>query len=125
MKIAVLSIHTSSLFWFRMDMMKDFIKKGHSVIALGPESESIWNQKFNEYGIKAIIGIIIVINRYFIILFIIFILSFVNGFSIFFFDIKFNTSITANNKNTSCNSVDTISIKVYVIVSEEPIVLIV
>lgn len=51
MKIAVLSSHTSSLFWFRMDMMKDFIKKGHSVIALGPEPESIWNQKFNEYGI--------------------------------------------------------------------------
>lgn len=52
MKIAVLSSHTSSLFWFRMDMMKDFIQHGHSVIALGPEAESIWNSKFEENGIR-------------------------------------------------------------------------
>ena len=52
MKIAVLSSHTSSLFWFRMDMMKDFIKHGHSVIALGPESESNWKSKFEEEGIE-------------------------------------------------------------------------
>lgn len=52
MKIAVLSSHTSSLFWFRMDMMKDFIKHGHSVIALGPESESDWMSKFEENGIQ-------------------------------------------------------------------------
>lgn len=52
MKIAVLSSHTSSLFWFRMDMMKDFIKHGHSVIALGPELESNWKSKFDENGIQ-------------------------------------------------------------------------
>ncbi len=52
MKIAVLSSHTSSLFWFRMDMMKDFIKYGHSVIALGPESETNWKTKFEENGIR-------------------------------------------------------------------------
>lgn len=52
MKVAVLSSHTSSLFWFRMDMMKDFIERGHSVIALGPERESIWKNKFEVYGIK-------------------------------------------------------------------------
>lgn len=51
MKIAVLSSHTSSLFWFRMDMMKDFIKEGHSVIALGSEPEINWKKKFNEYNI--------------------------------------------------------------------------
>jgi glycosyltransferase involved in cell wall biosynthesis len=51
MKVAVLSSHTSSLFWFRMDMMKDFIKHGHSVIALGPEPESNWKSKFEENGI--------------------------------------------------------------------------
>lgn len=51
MKIAVLSSHTSSLFWFRMDMMKDFIKKGHSVIALGSEPEAEWKKKFEEYNI--------------------------------------------------------------------------
>lgn len=52
MKIAVLSSHTSSLFWFRMDMMKDFIKHGHSVTALGPEPESNWKGKFEENGIR-------------------------------------------------------------------------
>ncbi|MGD9677345.1 MAG: glycosyltransferase family 4 protein [Vulcanibacillus sp.] len=52
MKIAVLSSHTSSLFWFRMDMMKDFIKHGHTVIALGPEPESTWKSKFEDNGIK-------------------------------------------------------------------------
>lgn len=52
MKIAVLSSHTSSLFWFRMDMMKDFIKHGHSVIALGPEPEADWKPKFKENNIE-------------------------------------------------------------------------
>ncbi|MPM34184.1 N,N'-diacetylbacillosaminyl-diphospho-undecaprenol alpha-1,3-N-acetylgalactosaminyltransferase [bioreactor metagenome] len=52
MKIAVLSSHTSSLFWFRMDMMKDFIKHGHSVIALGPEPESDWKLTFRENDIE-------------------------------------------------------------------------
>ena len=51
MKIAVLSSHTSSLFWFRMDMMKDFIKNGHTVIALGSEPETEWKKKFKEYNI--------------------------------------------------------------------------
>jgi glycosyltransferase involved in cell wall biosynthesis len=51
MKIAVLSSHTPSLFWFRMDMMKDFIKNGHSVIAVGPEPETEWKEKFKEQNI--------------------------------------------------------------------------
>jgi glycosyltransferase involved in cell wall biosynthesis len=52
MKIAVLSSHTSSLFWFRMDMMKDFIKQGHKVIALGPEPKSEWELEFRENDIE-------------------------------------------------------------------------
>jgi glycosyltransferase involved in cell wall biosynthesis len=32
--------------------MKDFIKYGHTVIALGPEPESNWKCKFEEYGIR-------------------------------------------------------------------------
>ncbi len=52
MKIAVLSSHTPSLFWFRMDMMKEFIKHGHSVIALGPGNEEDWKTKFEENNIK-------------------------------------------------------------------------
>ncbi|MCJ8007988.1 glycosyltransferase family 4 protein [Lederbergia wuyishanensis] len=51
MKIVVLSSHTSSLYWFRMDMMKDFIKRGHSVIALGSEPEVDWKEKFNKHNI--------------------------------------------------------------------------
>jgi glycosyltransferase involved in cell wall biosynthesis len=51
MKIAVLSSHTSSLFWFRMDMMKEFINNGHTVIAFGSEPEEEWKKKFEEYKI--------------------------------------------------------------------------
>lgn len=51
MKIAVLSSHTSSLFWFRMDMMKDFIKQGHTVIALGPDPEANWKSEFEVEGV--------------------------------------------------------------------------
>ncbi|MBG9452124.1 glycosyltransferase [Cytobacillus firmus] len=51
MKIAVLSSHTTSLFWFRMDMMKDFIENGHTVIALGSEPEAEWKKKFEKYNI--------------------------------------------------------------------------
>jgi glycosyltransferase involved in cell wall biosynthesis len=34
-----------------MDMMKDFIKKGHTVIALGSEPETEWKKKFEEHNI--------------------------------------------------------------------------
>lgn len=51
MKIAVLSSHTQSLFWFRMDMMKEFINKGHKVIALGADPEADWKDKFRELNI--------------------------------------------------------------------------
>lgn len=52
MKIAVLSSHTTSLFWFRMDMMTEFVKKGHEVIALGSESEADWKSRFKKYDIE-------------------------------------------------------------------------
>jgi Glycosyltransferase len=51
MKIAVLSSHTPSLFWFRMDMMKEFINRGHTVIALGADSEANWKDQFKENNI--------------------------------------------------------------------------
>lgn len=50
-KIAVLSSHTPSLFWFRMDMMKEFQSLGYKVYALGNECEKDWKEKFEEYGI--------------------------------------------------------------------------
>ncbi|MBR3909082.1 MAG: glycosyltransferase family 4 protein [Clostridia bacterium] len=54
MKIAVLSSHTPSLFWFRMDMMLSFKALGHEVVAIGNEPELAWVEKFSENGIKYI-----------------------------------------------------------------------
>ncbi len=51
-KIAVVSSHTSSLFWFRMDMMKEFTRLGYEVVAFGQEPESMWCDKFAESGIR-------------------------------------------------------------------------
>lgn len=52
MKIAVLSSHTPSLFWFRIDMMQSFIERGHEVFALGNEAEADWIERFKEKGIN-------------------------------------------------------------------------
>lgn len=52
MKIIVLSSHTSSLFWFRIDMMKSFHQKGYDVVAAGPDEEKVWKEKFEEQKIK-------------------------------------------------------------------------
>lgn len=52
MKIAVLSSHTPSLFWFRMDMMKSFQTLGHEVIAIGDEPTDAWGKVFEENDIK-------------------------------------------------------------------------
>ena len=54
MKIAVLSSHTPSLFWFRMDMMLSFKDLGHEVVAIGNEPAEKWADKFDEQGIKYI-----------------------------------------------------------------------
>lgn len=50
-RIAVLSSHTPSLFWFRMDMMKKFQEYGYEVFALGDQKESEWEGEFAEQGI--------------------------------------------------------------------------
>lgn len=52
MTILVLSSHTPSLFWFRMDMMQAFCTKGAKVVAVGPESENNWSKKFTDAGIE-------------------------------------------------------------------------
>lgn len=52
MKIIVLSSHTPSLFWFRIDMMRFFQKEGHMVIAAGPGVLNEWEKKFLQYNIK-------------------------------------------------------------------------
>lgn len=51
MKIIVLSSNTTSLFWFRIDMMKAFLAQGHQVLAVGEESETLWQDKFASLGI--------------------------------------------------------------------------
>ncbi len=50
--IMVLSCHTHSLFWFRIDMMKSFLDKGYRVVAVGQEPEADWEKKFSEMGIR-------------------------------------------------------------------------
>ena len=46
--ILVFSSHTPSLFWFRIEMMKEFQKRGYKVYAVGNESEEIWKDRFND-----------------------------------------------------------------------------
>jgi glycosyltransferase involved in cell wall biosynthesis len=51
-KIAILSSHTPSLFWFRMDMMKTFVLMGHDVVAIANEPADLWNDKFFIEGVR-------------------------------------------------------------------------
>lgn len=51
MNIVVLSVHTASLFWFRMNMMQAFLEQGHTVFAIGSEPEAAWAQQFAQQGI--------------------------------------------------------------------------
>lgn len=50
--VAVLSSHTPSLFWFRMEMMKEFLQRGWRVFAIGNESETDWAAQFHAEGIE-------------------------------------------------------------------------
>ena len=50
--IVVLSSHTPSLFWFRMDMMKSFLKLGYSVVAVGNEKYDKWEKEFKKENIE-------------------------------------------------------------------------
>ena len=51
-KIVVLSSHTPSLFWFRMEMMSEFRKRGYQVIALADGDEKLWRERFRDRGIQ-------------------------------------------------------------------------
>lgn len=52
MKVVVLSSFTTSLFWFRIDMMKSFLDAGYEVLAVGDAPESEWTESFQELGIR-------------------------------------------------------------------------
>lgn len=54
MKILVLTSHTPSLIWFRLDMMREFIKAGHTVVAAGNDSDPKWQKELSEYGVRYI-----------------------------------------------------------------------
>lgn len=52
MKVMVLSSFTTSLFWFRIDMMRSFLSAGCEVVAVGDGSEAEWTGKFHALGIR-------------------------------------------------------------------------
>lgn len=52
MKIAVLSSFTTSLFWFRIDMMQSFRAAGYEVLAVGDGAEEEWSDRFAQLGIR-------------------------------------------------------------------------
>lgn len=52
MKVMVLSSFTTSLFWFRIDMMRSFLDAGCEVVAVGDGPEGEWAPKFRELGIR-------------------------------------------------------------------------
>ncbi len=52
MKIIVLSSFTTSLMWFRLDMMKTFAALGHEVLAVGDGPEDQWAERFSKEGIR-------------------------------------------------------------------------
>lgn len=51
MRVLVLSCHTPSLFWFRMDLMKEMLAEGCEVFATGQMPEAEWRDRFAEIGI--------------------------------------------------------------------------
>ena len=52
MKVMVLSSFTTSLFWFRIDMMKSFLEEGYEVVAVGDAPEAEWQEYFGKLGIS-------------------------------------------------------------------------
>lgn len=51
MKVLVLSSHTPSLLWFRLDLMKEMQDEGCEVYAAGQMSEEKWAESFANFGV--------------------------------------------------------------------------
>ena len=51
MRVLLLSSHTPSLFWFRVDMMKEMKAEGYEVYASGQMPETEWAERFEEIGV--------------------------------------------------------------------------
>ena len=52
MRALLLSSHTPSLFWFRVDLMKEMQAEGYEVFAAAQMPESDWSERFNEIGVN-------------------------------------------------------------------------
>ena len=52
MRSLLLSSHTPSLFWFRVDLMKDIQAEGYEVFAAAQMPESDWAERFAEIGVN-------------------------------------------------------------------------
>lgn len=52
MKALLLSSHTPSLFWFRVDLMKSMQTAGYEVVACAQMPEIDWSERFKELGVK-------------------------------------------------------------------------
>lgn len=50
-KVILLSSHTPSLFWFRIDLMKDMKAEGYDVYAAAQMPEEDWAERFKEFGV--------------------------------------------------------------------------
>lgn len=51
-KVLLLSCHTPSLFWFRIDLMKAMQKEGYKVFAAGQMPEEDWRERFSAIGVN-------------------------------------------------------------------------
>lgn len=52
MKVLILSSHTPSLFWFRIELMEEIMAEGIEVYAAAQMPESEWSERFKELGVK-------------------------------------------------------------------------
>lgn len=52
MRALLLSSHTPSLFWFRVDLMKEMQAEGYEVFAAAQMPESDWSDRFKEIGVN-------------------------------------------------------------------------
>ena len=48
----VISCKTSTMFFYRKDMMCEFLRQGNEVVAVGDAPEDEWNETYNEIGVS-------------------------------------------------------------------------
>ena len=53
-RLLIISGNTNSIVWFRLDLLKEFIREGYEVYALTPESNNEREKELKSYGINYI-----------------------------------------------------------------------